>query len=192
MKKSKVYTKTGDKGETSLVSGNRISKADHRIDLYGDLDELNSRLGIAASHMNLVSELKNEVSFLYELQSMLFNLGSNMACEVENRGKYKLPQVSAEIVSRLEDEIDRMDQELEPLKNFILPGGTILASELHLCRTGARSVERKAIAFLNSAKEELPENCVIFLNRLSDYFFVLARYANKLQGGEEILWKPET
>lgn len=192
MKKSKVYTKTGDDGETSLVSGTRASKADLRIDLYGDLDELNSRLGIAVAYLITNTVFSHEVDFLYQIQSMLFNLGSNMACEMENRAKYKLPQVTTAFIERIETEIDRMDAELPALKNFILPGGVIAAAELHVCRTEARAVERKAIRYFLETKEELPENCGIFLNRLSDYFFILARYVNKKENCDEILWRPET
>lgn len=192
MKKSKVYTKTGDTGETSLVSGNRAMKSDLRIDLYGDLDELNSRLGIAVSYMTSSEIFSDEVDFLHEVQSALFDLGSNMACEAENRAKYKLPQITTSFIEKIEKEIDRMDSELEPLKNFILPGGTIAAAELHVCRTGARSVERKSIRYYIETKEDLPENCGVFLNRLSDYFFILARYVNKKENGPELLWKPRT
>ena len=189
MKKSKVYTKTGDKGETSLVSGNRASKADLRIDLYGDLDDLNSRLGVAVSSMGQSKLFASEIDFLHEIQSALFDLGSNMACEVENREKYKLPQITNAFVEKIEKEIDRMDSTLEPLKNFILPGGVMSAAELHLCRTSARAVERKSIRYFQESGEELPENCLIFLNRLSDFFFVLARFVNKNENGPEILWK---
>jgi cob(I)alamin adenosyltransferase len=191
MKKSKVYTKTGDKGETSLVSGNRTSKADLRIDLYGDLDGLNSQLGVAVSHMSITKLFSLEIDFLQLIQSALFNLGSNMACEVENRDKYKLPQVKASLIEQMEKEIDRMDMELEPLKNFILPGGSLSSAELHLCRTESRSVERKSIRYFKETGEELPENCLIFLNRLSDYFFVLARYVNKKENGPELMWKQD-
>jgi cob(I)alamin adenosyltransferase len=186
----KVYTKTGDKGQTGLVSGNRISKADERIDLYGELDELNSRLGVAASYLDAEIEFKRTNEFLHHVQSAIFDLSSNLACEVELRAKYKLPQISQEFIQSMEDEIDHMDQDLEPLKNFILPGGTLAAAALHLCRTGARTCERKLIHFHESKGEALPENGLVFLNRLSDYFFVLARFVNKKSKVEEKLWKP--
>lgn len=190
MKKSKVYTKTGDKGETGLVSGNRTSKADIRIDLYGELDELNSRLGFSCSQLSTELTFQATVSFLHHIQSAIFDLGSNLACEIENRAKYKLPQISDEFITDLELEIDKMDSELSPLTNFILPGGTIEASSLHMCRTNARTVERKLIAYYNTTEEELPQNSLIFLNRLSDYLFVLARYVNFKKGADEINWKP--
>lgn len=190
MKKSKIYTKTGDKGETGLVSGNRTSKSDIRIDLYGELDELNSRIGMSCSKLSQELEFQQIVNFLHHIQSAIFDLGSNLACEVENRAKYKLPQISDEFVRDLELEIDRLDHELQPLQNFILPGGTVLAASIHLCRTNVRTVERKLIQFFESTQEELPLNSIIFLNRLSDYFFVLARYVNKIKSVEEIEWKP--
>jgi cob(I)alamin adenosyltransferase len=187
MKKSKVYTRTGDEGETSLVSGNRIIKSDLRIDLYGELDELNSRIGFACSLLN--EQFKNEIEFIHTVQSCLFDLGSNMACEFENRANFNLPQLSEEFIVTMESEIDRMDETLEPLKNFILPGGALVSSAMHLARTSARSVERRFVHYEHLTKEELPKLSITFLNRLSDYLFVLARYVNKKSGSVEILWK---
>lgn len=190
MKKAKVYTKTGDKGETGLVSGNRTPKSDIRIDLYGELDELNSRIGFSCSQLAEDLHFQQTVNFIHHIQSAIFDLGSNLACEVENRSKYNLPQISDEFITDIELEIDKMDAELPQIKNFILPGGTTTASSIHMCRTNARTVERKLIGYFNTTKEELPQNSVIFLNRLSDYFFILARYVNKVKGVEEINWKP--
>jgi cob(I)alamin adenosyltransferase len=190
MKKSKVYTKTGDKGETGLVSGNRTSKSDIRIDLYGELDELNSRIGVSCSKLSQDLEFQQTVNFLHHIQSAIFDLGSNLACEVENRDKYNLPQISDEFIGDVELEIDKMDSTLPPIQNFILPGGTVTAASIHMCRTNARTVERKLIGYFNTTKEELPQNSVIFLNRLSDYFFVLARFVNHAKGVAEINWKP--
>jgi len=189
MKKSKVYTKTGDKGQTGLVSGNRTLKSDARIDLYGELDELNSRIGVSSSLL-IEAEFRSIVNFLQILQSAIFDLGSNMACEAELRQKYNLPQITEELVLEIEKEIDRMDSELIPLKSFVLPGGTHAAATIHLCRTNARSVERKLISYFEETKEELPQFSGIFLNRLSDYFFVLARYVNHIKNTEEIPWQP--
>ena len=190
MKKSRIYTKTGDKGETSLVSGNRISKSNLRIDLYGELDELNSRVGVCASQLEADLEFQQIVNFLHILQSAIFDLGSNLACEDENRLKYKLPQLTDEFITELEQEIDRLDSELLPLKTFILPGGSVVSANIHLCRTNARKVERKLVYFNQTEGEPLPGNSLIFLNRLSDYFFVLARYVNKTKGVNEIPWIP--
>lgn len=190
MKKSKIYTKTGDAGETGLVSGNRISKADARIDLYGELDELNSRVGFFSAYFDQDGTLKIHNVFLHRIQSALFDLGSNLACEPSNRAQYKLPQITDELITELESQIDVLDSELLPLKNFILPGGSVASASVHLARTNARTVERKLVHFSNETKEELPVNSLVFLNRLSDYFFVLARYVNKVQKTEEIPWKP--
>jgi cob(I)alamin adenosyltransferase len=190
MKKSKLYTKTGDKGETGLVSGNRTLKSDNRIDLYGELDELNSRIGLSCSQLSLDLEFQQTVNFLHHVQSAIFDLGSNLACEVENRSKFNLPQISDQFIGDIELEIDRLDGELPPLKNFILPGGTVVSSSIHLCRTNTRAVERKLIDYFQTTKEELPANSIIFLNRLSDYLFVLARFVNKIKSVEEIEWKP--
>jgi cob(I)alamin adenosyltransferase len=188
MSKSKIYTKTGDEGKTALVSGNRISKSDLRIDLYGEVDELNSRIGFACSLLD--KSFIQEINFLHVLQSALFDLGSNLACEEEKRSGYKLPQISEKLINDIESEIDRMDGQLDSLKNFILPGGSTAAAAFHLARTSARSVERKLVSYKIESGEELPELSLITLNRLSDYFFVLARFVNKGMGQLEISWKP--
>lgn len=188
MKKSKLYTKTGDEGETGLVSGNRTLKSDLRIDLYGELDELNSRIGFTCSLMG--NDFKNSYDFLHLVQSAIFDLGSNLACEVENRSKFNLPQISDEFVLEIEKEIDKLDSNLPPLKNFILPGGCLISSSIHLCRTNTRSVERKLVHYHQVIGEELPVNSIVFLNRLSDYLFVLSRDINKQKKIDEIMWKP--
>jgi cob(I)alamin adenosyltransferase len=190
MKRSKIYTKSGDSGQTGLVSGNRTSKADRRIDLYGELDELNSRLGVSCSYLESEAIFEAQLNFLRLIQSAIFDLGSNLACEAEHWEKYKLPQLGDDFIAEIEKEIDQLDSQLEPLKNFILPGGSVAASSLHLCRTCTRSVERKLVSFREETKEAIPENSLIFLNRMSDYFFVLSRYVNKVQKKEEIAWKP--
>jgi cob(I)alamin adenosyltransferase len=122
---AKIYTKTGDKGTTGLVSGNRVSKGDARIDLYGDVDELNSFLGFTICSLQDASLIE----FLRKIQSVLFDLGSNLACEEANRLKFKLPQVSEKIIADLEFAIDGMDSKMMTLKNFILPGGIEAAGE---------------------------------------------------------------
>lgn len=190
MKKAKIYTRTGDKGETALVSGNRISKASPRIDLYGELDELNSRIGVACSFMDGEEKLKSELEFLFTLQSAIFDLGSQLACEPENRAKYQLPNLTEELILGIEKEIDRLDHALPGLKNFILPGGSPAAAHLHLARTATRRVERQLISFQEATQEEVPQHSLRFLNRLSDYLFVLARSVNQTQEGKELYWKP--
>lgn len=189
MKKSKIYTKTGDEGVTGLVSGNRTLKSDERISAYGELDELNSRLGLVCAYLK--NSHPQEVDFLYTIQSSIFDLGSNMACEFENRAKYKLPKLKLSTVEEMEMAMDRMEASLEPLKNFILPGGTLASSHIHLARTCARAVERMLVHYQQASKEELPELSIVFLNRLSDYLFVLARFICKSEKGAEIYWIPK-
>lgn len=190
MKKSKIYTRSGDKGETSLVSGTRTRKSDLRISMYGEVDELNSRIGWALSLIRGSADYQRVVERLEQIQSSLFDLGSNLACEEVKRSEWKLPQVTAGNVQALEIEIDEMDLVLEPLKTFILPGGHQRAAAIHLCRTCARSVERKMVDFKLEIGEELPDNGLEFINRLSDYFFVLSRWINKQEGVLETPWKP--
>lgn len=192
MKKSQIYTFTGDNGSTGLVSGTRVSKSDDRIFLYGEVDELNSRIGLVVSFMRKEKDFVREINFLEDIQASLFDLGSNLAIESSKRSEWKLPAISPERVKQLEAEIDWMDAGLDPLKNFILPGGTIVASSIHLCRTCARAIERQMVGFANSTGEELPENGLKFVNRLSDYFFVLARSVNKHVGQPETIWKSTT
>ncbi len=187
---TKIYTKTGDLGETGLVGGKRVSKADLRIDLYGEVDELNSRLGMACSYLVKNSKFKSKVDFIHIIQSALFDLGSNLACLESDRDQFKLPQLSAALVSQMELEIDQMEKVLPVLHNFILPGGGQEVSACHLCRTGARNVERKLISFQKSSQEHLPANSLEFMNRLSDFFFVLARFIGHELGEAEIVWKP--
>jgi cob(I)alamin adenosyltransferase len=186
--KSKIYTRTGDDGETGLVSGNRVSKSSFRIRLYGDVDELNSHIGLLASHLTDAA-YKDITQLILRIQSALFDLGSNLACEKENRAKYKLPVLDASIISEMESEMDTMDASLPKLKNFILPGGHVASSVAHICRTVTRRVERELVQF-NTEHGGSPENSGKFLNRLSDYFFVLARYVNYQESETEIEWKP--
>jgi cob(I)alamin adenosyltransferase len=142
---AKVYTKTGDKGETGLVSGTRISKGDVRIELYGEVDQLNSHLGVLVNLMK--SDNNEQRELVIKIQSALFDLGSNLACEVDKRESYKLPQISDGIIKEMESSIDKMDKALPSLKNFILPGGTPSAAYGHICRTFTRKVERELVRF---------------------------------------------
>lgn len=191
MKKSQIYTRGGDKGETSLVSGSRISKADERINLYGDVDELNSVLGLVICVFEEKKISSSELStFLKKIQSALFDLGSNLACESSLWEKYKLPVLKDSLITELEMQIDLMDEKLEKLKHFILPGGSKESAHAHVARTVCRRVERELIQF--SINNTIPENSLIFLNRFSDYLFVLARFANLEQGISDIKWLPAT
>lgn len=187
---SKIYTKTGDSGETGLVSGTRISKSDLRIDLYGDVDELNSYIGAVLTFLQESSgksdDLKKELT---HVQSALFSLGSNLACEKSMRDKFKLPQLRSADLDELEKGIDRMQSELPQLKNFILPGGSRAGAFLHISRTICRRVERKLVAFSLRGQEELPDLAMEYLNRLSDYFFAASRWINDRMGNQENIWK---
>ncbi|MEX0799209.1 MAG: cob(I)yrinic acid a,c-diamide adenosyltransferase [Bacteriovoracaceae bacterium] len=185
----KIYTKTGDTGETSLVGGTRVSKADVRLETYGDVDELNSHLGVLFSDFKNNKKYAEELDVLEKTQNALFTLGSNLACAKEQREKYKLPELKEEDVARLERKIDEYESELSPLKNFILPNGSCLAAKVHLARAVCRRVERKLTAFTIKYPGEEPENSVKLLNRLSDFLFVLARRVNKEEGERETIWK---
>lgn len=181
---TKVYTKTGDKGETSLVGGTRVKKSDLRIDLYGEVDHLNSFLGSCVTNLKS-DELVEELELI---QNLLFDLGGNFACEAEKREQFKLPQFEEKHVKWLETRIDEMNKSLPELKNFILPGGSQAGAMAHICRTTCRKVERLLIEFVVENPSEAPKCSQEFLNRLSDYFFVLARYINKTEGKSETTW----
>jgi cob(I)alamin adenosyltransferase len=190
VKKSSIYTRSGDAGDTALVSGTRVSKGDSRINLYGEVDELNSRLGLAIAYLRTDSQFEDQAAYLESLQSCLFDLGSNLACEAAKRSEWRLPKLSAEHITLLEKHIDKLDSELPPLKNFILPGGHLASACLHLCRTHSRSVERLMVSFESETGESLPDNALVFMNRMSDFFFVLARWVNHKCQIHEPLWRP--
>ena len=187
MAKSKVYTGTGDKGKTSLVGGQRVSKADQRIDLYGQVDELNSWIGVVRSHVN--ENQNSEYLYLNTIQNHLFTMGSIFASEPSDRIKYKLPSLTEEDLKVIESEIDKIDEKLDKLKNFILPTGTPAASYIHMCRTVTRRVERSLVSFMETHEGDIPIIIESYLNRLSDYFFVLGRFENKINDIEETIWK---
>ncbi|MEA9354873.1 cob(I)yrinic acid a,c-diamide adenosyltransferase [Bacteriovorax sp. PP10] len=187
MKKSAVYTRTGDKGITGLVGGTRIKKSDSRIHLYGEVDELNSYIGLGISFL----DKSFDKSLLQQIQSSLFDLGSNLACEKEKRSQFKLPQIKTSSIEKLESDIDQMDSQLIPLKHFILPGGSSAAAAFHVCRTVCRRIERQMVDFEEQNPGEVPENALQYMNRLSDYFFILSRYLNSSNQIEETQWIPE-
>lgn len=180
----KIYTKTGDKGQTGLVGGSRVDKDDQRIELYGTIDELNSFIGLLVSSL---SDKKIEV-LLHKIQSSLFDLGSNFACLADQRKKFNLKDIDSSLILELESAMDEMELTLSPLKNFVLPGGAISSSHAHVARTVCRRVERKIIGFEKKNGEEKVINSVLLINRLSDYLFVLARFCNKEEGIKDILW----
>ena len=185
----KIYTKTGDKGETSLYGGTRVSKAAARVESYGTLDELNAFIGLAKA------EISDEkvLSQLQKIQFDLFTVGSEAATPTDKmllaNGKNRLDlMISEKEITELELWMDDFDAELEPLKFFILPSGGKAAATLHVCRTVCRRAER-AMVFLNETEEVRPE-LIKYLNRLSDYLFILARYISKISGEKEEYWNP--
>jgi cob(I)alamin adenosyltransferase len=181
----KIYTKTGDKGTTSLIGGTKVLKSDLRIEAYGTVDELNSYTGLCR---DLVSDTACK-KILQEVQDRLFTIGSSLACDPEKESKMKIPDLKEDDVVFLEKEIDRMNEVLPEMKNFILPGGHITASHLHIARCVCRRAERCCVRL---QQENSQEDILIikYLNRLSDYLFVLARYTSHLSGAEELPWTP--
>jgi cob(I)alamin adenosyltransferase len=179
----KIYTKTGDKGETSLIGGVRVPKFHLRIESYGTVDELNSYLGLIIDGLNN----KETSKVLYEIQDRLFTIGSVLASDPV-KSKMKIPDVHEADVELLEQEMDRMDADLPELKNFILPGGNIVASHCHVARCICRRAERIVVHL--SSETEVPEIIVRYLNRLSDYLFILSRKIVHDAGATETVWKP--
>lgn len=185
----KIYTKTGDQGETGLYGGSRISKASARVESYGNIDELNAHIGVAKSHI----EDDKVIGQLKKIQFDLFTVGSEASTPIDKlflaNGKARLPLViSDKEIEELEHWMDEMDEKLEPLQYFILPGGGKAATFLHVARTVCRRAER-SLVFLNQS-EEVRSELIKYLNRLSDYLFVLARYISKLNNEPEEYWNP--
>lgn len=179
----KIYTKTGDKGTTSLFGGKKVTKDDIQIESYGTVDELNSNIGVALS---LVTD-ESITDHLKRVQAILFDIGSHLASD--GTSEDYLPELKEEIVDALESEMDRMDMELNPLKTFILPGGNQSIAQIHICRTVCRRAERRVVAL--SQVGSISPLIIKYLNRLSDYFFVCARFQAKLDGIDEVKWNPK-
>lgn len=179
----KIYTKTGDKGTTALFGGKRVSKADLRIDTYGTVDELNAYIGLVRDQ----AVNTNRKNILTEIQDRLFTIGSILATEPGNI-KVKVPALSESDVIYLENEIDAMEEKLPPMKSFVLPGGHPSVSFCHVARTVCRRAERLVIAL--DAHEKADELIIKYLNRLSDYLFVLSRKMSAELNAEETPWKP--
>jgi cob(I)alamin adenosyltransferase len=179
----KIYTKTGDKGTTALFGGKRVSKADLRIDTYGTIDELNSWIGVLRDQE--VNKTKSNT--LVEIQDRLFTIGSILATEPGNV-KVKIPSLKEADITFLETEIDKMEASLEPMRFFVLPGGHQSVSFCHVARTVCRRAERLTVAL--DANEPIDELVVKFLNRLSDYLFVLSRKMTAELKITETAWKP--
>ena len=178
---AKIYTKRGDDGSTGLFGGPRVRKDDLRVSAYGDVDELNSALGVARE------ELKDDLLALVDsLQSELFTLGAELATPDAAAAPKEVPRIAAGQVQRLEREIDRLTGELPPMKNFILPAGSRAGAALHLCRTVCRRAERKIVEL--AARAPVSLEALAYINRLSDLLFTMARAANLRAGGREIPW----
>lgn len=188
---NRIYTRRGDRGETSLVNGRRVRKDDARVDAYGTVDELNAFVGRAIEDIRAVRERCPAVAplgdILLRVQHELFNLGSEIATDPGALGAQQ-PRVLPSQIERLEDEIDAMNEGLEPLRSFVLPGGSLLNADLHVCRAVCRRAERRVVSLLDaSSGSDLPFR---YLNRLSDAFFVWSRWACQRMGDPEVLWQP--
>jgi len=181
----KIYTKTGDKGDTGLIDGSRISKSDLRIRAYGEVDEANSHIGMIISSIEKKSIFDDVRKILLNVQQDLFVLGAELANP--NTLKDDNMLVKREMISTIEEYIDNFESELAPITYFILPGGSIESSLLHICRTVVRRAETSAVALAKGQK--INQEILTYLNRISDLFFVLARVTNKRQKRADIPWK---
>lgn len=181
----KIYTKTGDLGQTGLIGGTKISKANIRIETYGTVDELNSYIGL----VNDYCTDEHSKTILKEIQDRLFTIGSSLACDPDKEQKLKIPDLKETDVELLEKEIDAMNDKLPDMNHFILPGGHAAVSTTHIARCVCRRAERWCV---NMKEQDLFIDMLIikYLNRLSDYLFVLARYTGQLLQVAEIAWKP--
>lgn len=180
----KIYTKTGDKGTTSLIGGTKVAKSHLRIEAYGTVDELNSWIGLC--HDLLSDDTCRGI--LREVQDRLFTIGSSLACDPEKEPKMRIPDLEERDVSLLEKEIDRMNEAIPPMKSFILPGGHPTLSQLHVARCVCRRAERCCVR-LHEENQQVEAIIIKYLNRLSDHLFVLSRYTGHLLNVAEIPWK---
>lgn len=181
----KIYTKTGDKGTTSLIGGTKVLKSHIRIESYGTVDELNSWIGVIWDH---ISDEKSR-NGLRQVQDRLFTIGSSLACDPEKEPKLKIPDLRKGDVEFLEKEIDRMNESLPEMRSFILPGGQPAVSFAHVARCVCRRAERICVG-MNAEGMEVEPLVLQYLNRLSDYLFTIARLITHLTGSEEIRWTP--
>ena len=186
---NRIYTKQGDAGDTSLAGGQKVPKDDLRIEAYGTVDELNSVLALAriSCHDSNNLRLAELDEILRRVQHELFNLGSILATRPEDVHPKQARITDAE-VTQLEKEIDAANEDLEPLRSFVLPGGTRVNAELHVARTVCRRAERHVVSL--ARREPVPPETVRYLNRLSDALFVWSRWANRVLGEPEVLWEP--
>ncbi len=183
----KIYTRTGDQGTTGLFGGERVAKSHPRIEAYGTVDETNSVLGVVLAALEGAPEAGQAAAVLGRVQHELFVLGADLATAVE--AKPFVPRIEAGMIEALERDIDRFEGGVPPLKHFILPGGHPAAAQLHLARTVCRRAERLTVEA--ALHEAFNEHALIYLNRLSDLLFVLARWVNHRLGTPEVAWIPE-
>jgi cob(I)alamin adenosyltransferase len=179
----KIYTKTGDQGKTALFGGRRVGKDSARIEAYGTIDELNAFLGVA--HATAPREIADLIA---TLQSELFVLGADLATPLDTKNA-DVARIEERHITAMEQRIDAVEERLEPIRFFILPGGGETAARLHVCRTVARRAERRIVHL--ATLEEINELDLRFVNRLSDFLFVLARFSNRLENREDIRWQQE-
>lgn len=181
----KIYTKTGDKGKTALIGGTKVPKSHIRIETYGTIDELNSYIGLVNDQ--ITDTATNNL--LREVQDRLFTIGSSLACDPEKEAKMSIPDLHPADVTLLETSIDKMNEELPVMKSFILPGGHVAVSTCHIARCVCRRAERLCVGMQEEGMAIAPL-ILQYINRLSDYLFVLARWVGQRLGVEEITWKP--
>ena len=186
MKKSNLYTFTGDKGTTSLVGGKRVSKTDARLEAYGTTDELNAHIGVLAEAAGISPD---DIALLRFIQNKLFVVGSYLATDTDFTELRDASRLKAEDITRIEHRIDELDNIVPPLRAFVLPGGCYAASQAHVCRTVCRRAERRICEVALQAPVD--DNLLRFINRLSDYFFVLARFNNMQAGSPEFFWEKD-
>jgi len=185
---NRIYTRTGDKGETALGSGERVSKASLRIAAYGTVDETNACVGVARLHLATLPELD---AMLARIQNELFDLGADLC--VPDRGKkldFEPLRILPKQSERLESEIDQLNSGLSPLRSFVLPGGHAGAAQLHVCRTVCRRAERMMVELATTPDEIVSDAAIAYINRLSDFFFVASRYVNAKLAQGDVLWVP--
>jgi len=182
---SKIYTKTGDEGKTSLIGGTKVPKSHTRINAYGTVDELNAFIGLLGDQLSDIHSREQ----LRVIQDRLFTIGSSLACDPHKEIAMKIPDLHESDILGLENEIDMMTEKLPEMKSFILPGGHISVSTAHICRTICRRAERMIVEL--DLSEPIHQPLIIkYLNRLSDYLFVLSRYIGMLAGVSEVKWEP--
>jgi cob(I)alamin adenosyltransferase len=186
MAKSLLYTKTGDKGTTSLVDGSRIAKNSVRLEAYGTLDEFSSFLGCVAANPDCPVDEKERVM---KVQNMLFNFGGYLASPVKDGEQPQAWGLTEQSIEEIEHGIDLLDEKTPKIRAFVLPGGSQLAAAVHVARTVCRRAERRILAL--AEREYVDPRLISYINRLSDYLFILARYCNHVAGVEEVIWKKD-